>query len=232
MFRKKPNVLASTQNIVLKGQQDGITITLDPQMPFSDLKEQFRERVKETGAFFEGAKTNVSFTGRQLTNDEEGQLIRIMLIETEMDIPFVIQEGLKQSDATIAPIVLPPEPTAVIPRLPPNLNNTIYHQGALRNGQSIRHAGSVVILGDANPGSEIIAEGHVIVLGSLRGLVHAGCVGNEECFVSGLVFWPTQLRIANVITYIPNDKKKKIPSCAYIQDGQVFVAPLMNTWSW
>ena len=209
--------------VILKGRKDGITISLDPVIPFEELEKHFHKRVVDTKQFFEGAKSNVSFTGRVLSEDEERVLLDIITTETTLDVPFV---GNDEDFRTITPSFV----TDTAPsHLPHNVHNTSYHKGGLRSGQSIRYSGSVVVIGDVNPGSEIVAEGHIIVLGALKGMVHAGCMGNEDCFVSALVFWPTQLRIANVITYIPNDKKKREPACAYIQEGQVFIAPLMNT---
>lgn len=207
--------------VILKGRKDGITISLDPVMPFGELKAHFRKRVADTRQFFEGAKSNISFTGRNLSEEEELELLDIISEESDLEVPFVGHENLSMVNASFVTDTAPQH-------LPHDVRKTSYHQGGLRSGQSIHYSGSVVVIGDVNPGSEIIAEGHVIVLGALKGMVHAGCKGNEECFVSALVFKPTQLRIANIITYIPDDKSKKEPACAYIQEGQVFIAPLMN----
>jgi len=86
-----------------------------------------------------------------------------------------------------------------------------------------------VVLGDANPGSEIIASGNIIVMGALKGLVHAGCTGDVYSYVCALRLAPTQLRICDIITYIPEEKKNKnknTPSYAYIQEGVIYIAPL------
>ena len=215
--------LVHHNTVILKGRKDGITINLDSSIPFPELKEHFKKRVMDTKQFFEGAKSNVSFTGRNLSDDEEQSLLDIITEETTLEVPFV---GNEEDYTTVNPSFVTDTAPA---HLPHNVHNTSYHQGGLRSGQSIRYSGSVVIIGDVNPGSQVIAEGHVIVLGALKGMVHAGCTGNRDCFVSALVFLPTQLRIANIITIIPNENKKKEPACAYIQDGQVFIAPLMNT---
>lgn len=208
--------------VILKGKKDGITISLDPGIPFPELKNHFRKRVVDTKQFFEGAKSNVSFTGRDLSGDEEKMLLDIITAETTLDVSFVGQEDFTTVNPSFVTDTAPDH-------LEHNVHNTSYHQGGLRSGQSIRYSGSVVVIGDVNPGGEIIAEGHIIVLGALKGMVHAGCTGNRDCFVSALMFLPTQLRIANIITFIPDDKKNRKPACAYIQDGQVFIAPLVNT---
>lgn len=110
-------------------------------------------------------------------------------------------------------------------------HNTKFQHGSLRSGQIIRFRGSVVVLGDVNPGAEILAEGNVIVLGSLKGLVHAGCMGNDRCFICALSLTPSQLRIADKITYMPNDAKDTwggAPQYAFISDGQIYIAPLVD----
>ena len=124
-------------------------------------------------------------------------------------------------------------------KMPPHLgsrpfdiseHNTRFQHGSLRSGQIIRFRGSVVVLGDVNPGAEILAEGNVIVLGSLKGLVHAGCMGNDRCFICALTLTPSQLRIADKITYMPNDAKDwgGAPQYAFISDGQIYIAPLID----
>lgn len=108
--------------------------------------------------------------------------------------------------------------------------NAQYHFGSLRSGQSIEYRGSVVVIGDVNPGAEVIAEGHIIVLGALRGLVHAGCLGMSDAFVAALRLEPIQLRISSVYTYIPEEKQSKElePSIAYVEEGKIFINPLIE----
>jgi septum site-determining protein MinC len=87
-----------------------------------------------------------------------------------------------------------------------------------------------VIVGDVNPGSMVIADGNVVVLGAIKGLVHAGAIGDDTCYISALSLMPTQMRIANTITYIPPEEaansKDNGPARAYIRNGQVFVEQL------
>ncbi|MBK7894707.1 MAG: septum site-determining protein MinC [Anaerolineaceae bacterium] len=77
----------------------------------------------------------------------------------------------------------------------------------LRSGRSIYHEGHVVVIGDVNPGAEIVASGDVIVWGRLRGLVHAGALGDETAVICALELTPTQLRIADQIAISPDEKR-------------------------
>src|SRR5690606_23505739 len=80
----------------------------------------------------------------------------------------------------------------------------------VRSGRAIHHEGDVVIVGDVNPGAEIIAGGSVIVWGRLRGMVHAGAYGDHTALICALELSPTQLRIADQIAVAPEGKRKQI----------------------
>ena len=58
---------------------------------------------------------------------------------------------------------------------------SVFVSHTLRSGQRIECEGDVVVLGDVNDGAEIIAGGSIAVMGTLRGLAHAGGNGTERC---------------------------------------------------
>jgi septum site-determining protein MinC len=113
---------------------------------------------------------------------------------------------------------------------PAEMPETEMEQGAnglllretIRSGRSVYHEGHVIIIGDVNPGAEIIAGGDVIVWGKLRGLVHAGALGNAEAVICALELIPTQLRIADQIAISPRDQRRSaVPEKVSIRDGQL-----------
>lgn len=95
---------------------------------------------------------------------------------------------------------------------------TLYIQRTLRSGQSIASDGNIVIIGDANPGSEIIAKGDITVWGILGGIAHAGSEGNSYARIRALKMNAIQLRIADVFARRPDSAN--IP---YIQKTDTFV---------
>ncbi|MGI6712190.1 MAG: septum site-determining protein MinC [Bacillota bacterium] len=103
--------------------------------------------------------------------------------------------------------------------------NTLLIQKTVRSGQSIKHSGNVVILGDVNPGAEIIAGGHIIVMGVVRGIVHAGAFGEEKATVTAFALNPTQIRISGKITRPPDEDYSKTdePETARIKDGVIVI---------
>ena len=212
-------------SVIFKGTTNGINIWLD-DIELDSLKEALRAKTHEAKTFFKDAETAITFSGRTLSKEEEADMLDIIYKETDLSISMIEPSDIQANlDNTALRLGLAP-PSMLQSR---SEQLTYYYEGALRNGQSIRYNGSVVVLGDVNPGSEIIAKGNIIVMGALKGLVHAGCTGDTYSYVCALRLTPTQLRICDIITYIPEEKKNKnknIPSYAYLQDSVIYIAPL------
>ena len=75
---------------------------------------------------------------------------------------------------------------------------TLYLNQTLRSGQTVNYEGNILIIGDAHPGSEIIADGDITVWGILGGIAHAGAKGNVSAKVRALKLNAIQLRIAGL----------------------------------
>ncbi len=103
--------------------------------------------------------------------------------------------------------------------------NTILIRRTLRSGQKFHYSGNVVVMGDVNPGAEVVATGNIIVMGQIRGMVHAGAEGDESAMVMAFRLQPTQLRIANHITRPPDDEvaDSSVPEMARIKNGVVTI---------
>lgn len=99
--------------------------------------------------------------------------------------------------------------------------------GNIRSGQTLKFKGSATIIGNVNPGGEVIAVGNVVVLGSLKGMVTAGAMGDTKCFVVSTNLDPMQVRIGNVIARSPDQPKKK--SRFKKEDKEMKIAYVLNT---
>lgn len=76
--------------------------------------------------------------------------------------------------------------------------------GSLRSGKKLEFEGSLVIIGDINAGAEVIAGDHIIVLGTIRGLAHAGAKGNRKAMIFANEIDAAQIRIADIVKQIEN----------------------------
>ena len=227
--------------VALKGVRDGIAVHIDEKADFVSIIEMLRQKVSDGKRFFAGANTKVYFRGRKLTYEEESTLLGIISNVVGVGVLTTqIPEALDSDasgEASTAPAENIPdheqksETETIQDKVKKNFteSNCAFYQSGLRSGQTIKYNGSVVIMGDVNPGSEIVADGNVVVLGSLKGLAHAGAAGDESCFVLANILQPVQLRIASVISSMPKSRQKKqaiSPSYAYVKDGKVCIAAL------
>jgi septum site-determining protein MinC len=108
---------------------------------------------------------------------------------------------------------------------------TLYINQTLRSGQTVTYEGNILIIGDAHPGSEIIADGDVTVWGILGGIAHAGAKGNISSKVRALKLNAIQLRIAglyarrNDTLNVPYVQKTNefTPEEALIEEGKIVI---------
>lgn len=101
-----------------------------------------------------------------------------------------------------------------------NISNTKYIKHSIRSGIREEYLGSVVLLGDLNSGGQLIASGNIIVLGTLRGLAHAGATGNKKAFVGAKEVENAQVRIADKIIELGLYEENTILS---IKDDKIVV---------
>lgn len=111
----------------------------------------------------------------------------------------------------------------------PHAPHVLFLKQTLRSGQAISHKGHLVIIGDVNPGAEIMAEGDITIWGALRGMAHAGVGGNINAEIRALKFEPIQLRIAHAIARAPDKLKSAAltssgPETARIINGKIRIS--------
>ncbi len=105
---------------------------------------------------------------------------------------------------------------------------TLLLRQMVRSGQRVAWDGNVVVLGDVNPGAELVARGDILVLGTFRGMAHAGAMGNRKAVIAAHRLLPTQLRIAEYISR-PPDGDYPYPACseiAKVRGGMVVIEKL------
>ena len=105
------------------------------------------------------------------------------------------------------------------------------HRGTLRAGDHLQVEGSVLVLGDVNPGARVTAGGDVRVWGRLRGVAHAGCQGNGDARIVALQLRPLQLRIAAAVARGPEDLPP-VGFCeeALLDNGAIAIRPADPQW--
>lgn len=187
-------------------------ITIPALMIRFDDKSSFEENMaqledKLSSAFFKDSVVVVDFGNKEVSKENREKVESLLKAYNTQIL------GFKSSDTD----------KKEVKRINERKSMKVINK-TLRSGQKVEYDGDVVILGDVNPDAYVIASGNIIVMGSLRGFVHAGANGDESRVVMALKLLPQQVRIASFITRSP-DKLEDVgyPEKAYVENNQIVI---------
>jgi len=171
-------------HVTIKGRKDGLVFVLDDSCPFSDLLEELEYKLEKSHQnLLNGPIMHVHVKlGKRQVTEEEKQSLQQMINRRNL----VVQSIESAPDA----------------------QGKTQHRvmaGIVRSGQVLESEGSLIFIGDVNPGGTIVTGGDLFVLGALRGTAHAGATGNREAVIAASYLKPTQLRIAGAISRPPDE---------------------------
>jgi septum site-determining protein MinC len=218
----------TTGNVTIKGTREGLLVALGGG-EWEALLDELAERLELTATFFQGGRVTLQVGDRELPR-EGIQAIVELLAQHGIALESVLStaaetrqaaQGLGFRTASKPQVDRPPR------RIERESVGGLLVRRTLRSGQVIHHPGHVVVIGDVNPGAEVVAGGDVVVWGRLRGLVHAGAMGDDEALVCALSLAPTQLRIGNHIARSPDEEGQgdQPPEMACVREGRIVVEP-------
>jgi len=221
--------------IAIKGTRSGLLLTLEPETPFGELLNALAERLAEAPSFFRGASLSVDTSRRILRTSERAQLEALLAYYQMSIAPLSTLPQRTPSQpltAVTQDLEIPVSAALTGEQAQRDLResgDTLFLRRTVRSGQAIHHPSNVVILGDVNPGAEIVAGKDIIVWGVLRGMVHAGYPDNEGAMVCSLLLAPVQLRIAHLLSRPPEGLEvQPRPEAATIRGGQIVVESWVN----
>lgn len=205
--------------VVLKVKKDRLKIYLDPDIEFSEIKRNLLDKITELKAFVGSVRTALEFTGREISDNEEDELLEIIRENSNMEVTYVLSNGEES-----------PKMKAVFNSLKGE-GKVKFYKGILRSGSLLEYDGSIIIFGDVNPGGIVKAGDSVIVLGYLNGTVYAGTESGKNAFIGALHMNPIQIKIGDYIARNPNpqmENNKKIKKdsgfeIAYVNGENIFI---------
>ncbi|OKH44912.1 septum site-determining protein MinC [Calothrix sp. HK-06] len=215
--------------VIILPKESQISIS---EYSWSEIWQQLKQRLNG-GDRLRVANTSVHLVaGDRLLDARQLQELAESLKEVELQLKSVatsrrqtavaaVTAGYSVEQLQLAPkISFSEDKNVVTPSAEP-----LYMEMTIRSGVEIRHPGTVIILGDVNPGGIVVASGDILVWGRLRGVAHAGADGNSECLIMALQMEPTQLRIADAVARAPEKAPTQFhPEVAYVTSGGIRIA--------
>lgn len=199
--------------IQIKGLRDGLLVSLE-NAPWDEQLAALILQIDAQPSFFQGARLALDVAS-QILRVNDLVTLRDQLSERGIFLWAVISESPTTEQASqllgLATRISKPRPEESRKFAVDDLgeDTALFLNRTLRSGTRIEFAGHVVVMGDVNPGAEIVAEGNVVVWGRLRGMVHAGAKGNRDAVICALDFSPTQLRIAEQASLVSQPRAQK-----------------------
>lgn len=217
-------------SVKLKGVGDGIRVSLDPSQPISTLQTDLKiafERLK-----------HVAFNARVIL-EPAGQEDHTELIDTLAS--FLKENFAVRSVTGPARKRVGSEERVRQQDLVQGWQNrrseALILSGRVRSGQNVTARKHLVLLGDVNPGGEVIAGGDIFILGSLCGTAAAGQPDRGDAIVLALDFRPIQVQISGVIATGFAASSEGQAEFARVKDGAIIIenylkAGLFRRLSW
>ena len=213
--------------VAIKGARGGIRVVIDDACTWEDALSDLHKQMQQGAALMQGMQIALDIGARELDSADMDALRSILSsynIET-VDVHAEsndMRQVARAAGFTARPRGISASKTPLMKDTPrPILVRT------LRSGQIYKHLhGDLTLLGDVNAGAELIVSGSVVVFGRVRGVVHAGAMGDRTAIICAIELAATQIRIADVRARAPEDDGHRTPEIACIEDGQIMV----QTW--
>ncbi|WP_457626568.1 septum site-determining protein MinC [Persephonella sp.] len=184
-----------------------LLIKIDNSKTFEENLKELEEKL--SSAFFKGSVSILDLSDTDLSEEQIEQIESILKKYNTRVLGYKTEK--KKKAVKKIPEITEKKSLKII-------NKTV------RSGQRIEYDGDILIIGDVNPDAYIVASGNVIVMGTLRGVVHAGANGDETATVMALKLIPQQLRIGNFFTRSPdNPETPEYPEKAYIEENHIVI---------
>ncbi|MEH7249900.1 septum site-determining protein MinC [Neobacillus niacini] len=196
------------QNVTIKGTKDGIVLHLDDSCSYQELKKELDEKLSanqrtQTERHLTPVKVDVG--NRYLTDVQREEIKDLIRQKKNLDVDDIESNVVLKVD---------------VEKLKAE-NEVVTVARIIRSGQVLEVPGDLLLIGDVNPGGTVIAGGNIFIMGTLKGIAHAGVFGNDQAVIAASSMQPAQLRIHDCINRAPDkaeNNEKREMECAYIDD--------------
>jgi septum site-determining protein MinC len=202
------------QNVTIKGTKQGLVLHLDDSCSYEELKRELDLKLSANTSSQDERHlitVKVEIGNRYITEEQREELKHLIRQKKNLVVDDIESNVITRKEAE--QLMAETEVMTV--------------SGIIRSGQELEAPGDLLLIGDVNPGGSVLAGGNIFIMGTLKGMAHAGCFGNEQAIIAASSMKPSQLRISECLNRAPDSVQsvdKREMECAYIDDnGQIIV---------
>ena len=197
-------------NIKISQTTNEIILNVNVIAEINEILDELQLKLPRLRDFYQTSTIPMRVTGRLFTENEIKKVKEAINAEIPVEIKFDDISDLLGLHAIKKTF-----------EADTDISETKFIQNSLRSGHREEYPGSIVVCGDVNFGAEIIAGGNIMILGTLRGVAHAGANGNKMAIISANNIDLTQIRIANLVREV-GEKVDKCPICK-IENNEIVI---------
>lgn len=201
----------------LKGVGDGLWVTVDPSQPPAVLESALNDLFKPLKQL--AVSIPVVIDGGEKAASED----LVNRLGAYLQQKFRVGSVSAAKSAQTAPRQKRTRRRDLGNHWQTHRSNVLLMTGRVRAGQKIIAQKHLVLMGDVNPGGEVVAGGDIVVLGILRGIAAAGQPDHEESIVFALDFRPTQVQIGGRVAAGLPPSSIRQAEFAYVENQQIVV---------
>jgi len=201
------------QNVTIKGTKDGLVLQLSDSCSYDELKKELDEKLSEnsrTQMDQHLIPVKVEIGNRYINEDQREELKNLIRQKKNLVVDDIESNVITKQEAER---VKSETEVMTVTRI-------------IRSGQVLQVPGDLLLIGDVNPGGTVIAGGNIFIMGTLKGVAHAGYNGNEQAVITASSMQPAQLRISDFLNRAPDSeqgKEKREMECAYIDENHQII---------
>ncbi|MCD7870650.1 MAG: septum site-determining protein MinC [Enterocloster clostridioformis] len=210
--------------VVIKSSKAGMTVILDPDLPFGELLEAIGKKFRESARFWGSVQMTLTLEGRELTAAQEFAIVDTITKNSQIEVLCLLDTDAERIERC--------EKALNDKLMELNSQTGQFYRGTLKRGDCLESEASIVIIGNVDHGARVTAKGNVIVLGELKGTVTAGVSVNPQAVVLALDMAPLQIRIGDLSSRF-NERNKRLgrgPMIALVEDGAIVMRSLKKSF--
>lgn len=210
--------------VVIKSSKAGMTVILDPELPFDELLDAIGKKFSESARFWGSVQMTLTLEGRDLTAAQEFAIVDTITKNSQIEVLCLLDTDAERIERC--------EKALNDKLMELNSQTGQFYRGTLKRGDCLESEASIVIIGNVDHGARVTAKGNVIVLGELKGTVTAGVSGNPQAVVMALDMAPLQIRIGDMSSRF-NERNKRLgrgPMIALVEDGAIVMRSLKKSF--
>jgi septum site-determining protein MinC len=202
------------QNVTIKGTKEGLVLHLDDSCSYEELKRELDLKLSANSRTQDErhvTSVKVEIGNRYLIESQREELKNLILQKKNFVVDDIESNVITKEEAEQ---LMAETEVLTVSRI-------------IRSGQVLEVPGDLLLIGDVNPGGTVIAGGNIFIMGTLKGMAHAGCFGNDQAVITASSMKPSQLRISDCLNRAPDNNsqnnEKREMECAYIDENRQII---------